>query len=110
MRHLSFSDNCCTVGWTSIHASMSYEDMKDLLSKCPKGRFSNTFFCRTSIYTIEQYAEYLNERCCHGTHNDVPELPFYFTFPLDDDGIRLLRNFGYTPERSRYWHERICIK
>ena len=88
MKYLKWSDNGCTVGWTTIHAHMNHADKALLLTMAPEGRFSKTFY--------------------YAPNADDPEaeLPFYFDFKLPNTPLLVaLKLLGMTGERymSKKW-------
>ena len=86
MKQLRWSDNTCSVGWTSIWAMMTAHDMDWLREMHPKGYFTNTFYY--SIARVEDWPEVIRK-----LEKDItgdPHFPFYFTFPEDAAGCALL--------------------
>lgn len=94
MNRLRHSDNTCTVGWTSIHAQMTADDMRHLQSKHTEGYFTQTFFRSGKwLRTPEEFEE------CGYTY----PMGFYFTFPRDEQGEALLDElFGDEKEANRW--------
>ena len=76
MKGLSWSDNICTVGWTSIYGSFTLADMQELLGLHPEGSFTPTFSGIGLGYTNEELFSRLKEE----GWDDV-EHGFYFQFP-----------------------------
>ena len=113
MRNLVWSDNTCTVGWTSIHGLFTAEDMGWLASMQPSGHFTPTFYCegkdkvwarvksRTSgrVVRIEDWPAYMRLR--PGDHGR-----FYYSFPEDEKGIALLTALRLQGMQERRCHER----
>jgi hypothetical protein len=94
MKNLTWSDNICTVGWTSVHARMQPKDMEWLQEMQPRGHFTPTF---SPPWSCE---------CCPGAVRaflgEFSERGYYFTFPEDKAGTALLvalKVRGMTGER-----------
>jgi hypothetical protein len=84
MERLMWSDNICTVGWTSIHAWMTPDDMDWLIMMQPEGNFTPTFSPPWSSWahvTSDLVRQYFK---------DGMERAFYFSFPEDRNGEVLL--------------------
>lgn len=109
MKHLIHSDNTGSVGWTCIHAHMTPDEMRELLRQCPRGYLRMTALHMDDLGEVRtperaaQYLEWVNNRCMA---RDWYELPFYFDFPLDQDGVKLLHTLGFDPENCRFWERR----
>jgi hypothetical protein len=83
MKYLNWSDNVCTIGWTSIHGVMNADDMEWMGKMHPAGHFTPTFFSRWSWnHTVTP--ERIREHCGDESRG------FYFTFPEDERGQALL--------------------
>lgn len=74
MNQVSWSDNLCTVGWTTIHGWFDKRDRDWLASMVDRHHFSATV-SRESQARLESF----NTPC-----------PYYFDFPEDDKGKALL--------------------
>lgn len=99
MKDLKWSDNVCTVGWTCVHAGFTPAQMNDLKTLCPKGDFTVTFLSDFPIRSAKDAEKHLKT---HPYSNGV--IYTYFTFPLDKNGVSLLKLFGFDPKKARFWH------
>ena len=110
MLRLVHSDNICTVGWTSIHAWMSPDDMRFLKQESPEGHFSGTCIDSGNCHTPEDAQAALdknNERRKRIGMRDMREtFGFYFSFPLDSKGIQLLSKLGYDATKCKFYDRR----
>ena len=77
----SHPDNICTVGWTCVHAFLNAQDMRFLKGMCPDGHFTLSGGRHARLQQ---------------TYNG--QWPYYFNFPMDDRGKKLLR----------WWHTRMA--
>jgi len=96
MRYITWADNICTVGWTSIHASLSPNDMEWLLSMHPQGWLTPTFFPPWGHSRAKVTPELAR------SHWGEAEKRYYFSFPEDQQGQALLvalKIKGMTGER-----------
>jgi flavodoxin len=106
MRNVTWSDNTCLVGWTSIHGELTLEDMDWLTEMQPKGHFTATFYYlggtmssrvhKTKDMTWQQWMAIQP-----GEHRT-----FYYTFPEDEKGIALLTALRLQGMQGRRCHER----
>ena len=87
MRRIVHSDNIGTVGWTSIHAYMNYDDMQWLLKMEPRGNFTPTFYELPERWAYSwgspigmlRNMEYIK----NNEQNTILDRPFYFSFPYN---------------------------
>lgn len=95
-------DNLLCVGWTSIWGCFTPEDMEWLQSNCHKGYFTPTFYSPKygiSNWTPEKLRQLLAEENLSGLNYRM----FYFSFPIDKNGVELLRSLNFNPESCRWW-------
>ncbi len=105
MLKIDHSDNICTVGWTCIWASMTPEDMQYLLDDCPRGRFIPTFY-DPDRQGYRWTPELLRESLKEIQSKWIKSRGFYFDFPIDDQGVELLKSLGFDPSKCRFWSRR----
>jgi hypothetical protein len=93
---VTWSDNLCTVGSTCIHGWFAPDEMRRLLAECPDGTFTPTFYIEhdkggpvTSPEALERYLA--SRRVSYMAQRSAP---FYFNFPRDAAGERLLQALG----------------
>lgn len=96
---VTWSDNICQVGWTCIHGWFSPDEMRRLASDCPAGDFTPTFYVPHDaggpVYTPEALHRYLSTRRVAAMRQR--SAPFYFNFPRDASGEKLLASLGFLP-------------
>jgi len=94
VKNLKWSDNTGSVGWTSIHAVMSVQDMDNLLRWCPQGHFTNTFLSTAWPDHKSPTPDLVADAMATGKLDARTTWAFYFTFPLDEAGRGLLDILG----------------
>jgi hypothetical protein len=90
MRNLVHSDNLGRVGWTCIHAFLTWDDMFSLQKAIPEGTFTQTFYTLQRVDSLQSFRAHLTTKVMKG----VTEAPFYFSFPNDSKGKELLTSLG----------------
>ena len=98
---LRFSDNTGTVGWTSIHAKRwGYASVWAATRLCPEGNFTATSY----ISGDERHGWTIAQRA-NAQRYGVPIYMLYngayFSFPVDENGGKLLIALGMTTELLR---------
>lgn len=95
---VKWSDNLCTVGWTCIHGWFSPDELRRLASECPDGDFTPTFYVPHDaggpVTTPEALDRYLSRRKVSPGIRQR-SAPFYFNFPRDAAGEKLLASLGF---------------
>ena len=87
---IQWSDNTCSVGWTSLHGYFTPGELQRLLDVVPNATITPTFY-EAALHpsrglsaqeVITRYEKmWVRRKCARG---------FYFTFPEDTRGIELL--------------------
>jgi hypothetical protein len=91
MKNVIWTNNVCTVGGTCIHGYFDGIDLTFLLSLCPEGYFTPTFYCETLNSGGFKNPQELKKHKWHNNKTlfDV-ELGYYFTF-MDNEGEKLIK-------------------
>lgn len=98
LEQVRWSDNLCTVGWSSIWAfGWDYESIEEALSYCPHGRFTVTTYVDIDArraWTDSQQ----KEREKFGAPVYLLYKGAYFNFPLDFGALQLMQAVGLIDE------------
>lgn len=102
MKNVTWNDNLCTVGWTTVHGEFAARDMDWLLSMQPKGYFTPTFYTRGNELSQKEHLswqEYMWTKPGESRR-------FYYSFPEDEKGVVLLTALRLQGMKGRGCHER----
>ncbi len=94
MQRVTWSDNTCAVGWTSIHGYFTPCDLEWLLRQVPMGKLTPTFF---NHLPPRWTPDTIRDRLGTGARS------YYFSFP-ESDGTTLLvalRLHGFPMQRGQ---------
>lgn len=112
---INWSDNTGSVGYTSIWGRWTPDEMRALLEVCPRGTFMQTsLYEYRDVKTPEQAEELIKWRNKNFTYyRAIDRLGFYFNFPLDRFGCKLLELLGEDPTKAKFYDRReyaLCRK
>ena len=101
LTHLRFSDNICTVNWTSIHAhGWDYRSIDAATSLCPLGNFTPTTYVDSDMRRMWTDEQRTNAQR-YGVPIHILYRGAYFNFPVNTGGGKLLIALGMTAELLR---------
>ena len=98
MKRPMWNDNICNSDITCISGLFSVADMRELEAMHPQGYFTPCFISKKRHMSASDFEKHLET---NSTYQDRGR--FYFTFPENAAGKRLLKMLGFTEsDRGKY--------